>query len=265
MDSLFRRLIHGTKAPPDYRKFASFYLTLHFIRVQFALNNFKFCDAHFKFIERVDAQEINMLPKAWHVQVSYYKGRYHMYNNDFARAREELLKAFGLASRQEEHRGNKQRILRYLIPVQVTNGRFPAQSLLQRYELNEYIEVTNACLRGDMLGLEQAISTNMDSFIQSGGFTVVERLRMVTLKNFVKRVANAVKAEPELQVMQNANFIDLNLLFIPLKEWDDELDLDELQCLLANLIANSLVKGYISHEKRILVLSKDAFPDANPV
>ena len=67
MDSLFRKLIHGTKAAPDYRKFASFYLTLHFIRVQFARNNFKFCDAHFKFIERVDPQEINMLPKAWHV------------------------------------------------------------------------------------------------------------------------------------------------------------------------------------------------------
>ena len=87
---------------------------------------------------------------------------------------------------------------------------------------------------------------------------------MVTLKNFVKRVATAVKAEPELQIQQRDTYINLNLLFIPLKKWDEELDLDELQCLLANLIATSLVKGYISHEKRILVLSKDAFPDANP-
>mmetsp|Transcript_14215 Transcript_14215/g.16952 ORF Transcript_14215/g.16952 Transcript_14215/m.16952 type:complete len:151 (-) Transcript_14215:96-548(-) len=144
------------------------------------------------------------------------------------------------------------------------NGKFPTQQLLQRYQLNEYIEVTNACLKGDMQALEQAISTNMDQYIQSGVFTVVERLRMVTLKNFVKRVATAVKSDPELQIMKKDNFIDLSLLFIPLKKWDDELDLDELQCLLANLIANSLVRGYISHEKRILVLSKDAFPEANP-
>ena len=47
----------------------------------------------------------------------------------------------------------------------------------------------------------------MDQYIQSGVFTVVERLRMVTLKNFVKRVANAVKVTPELQIMGNANFI----------------------------------------------------------
>lgn len=87
----------------------------------------------------------------------------------------------------------------------------------------------------------------------------------MTLKNFVKRVATAVKTTPELQVLNNVNFIDLNLLFVPLKKWDDELDLDELQCLLANLIASSLIKGYISHERRILVLSKDAFPESLPV
>ena len=238
MDNLFRKLIHGTKSPPDYRKFASFYLTLHFIRVHFALNNFKFCDAHFKFIERVDVQEINMLPKAWHVQVSYYKGRYHMYNNDFVRARQELLKAFGMASRQREHVDNKQRILRYLIPVEMTNGRFPSSSLLEQYGLDEYLEVTAACLNGDMQALEQAISVNMDQFIKSGVFTVVERLRMVTLKNFIKRVADAVKVTPELQIQGKGTYINLNLLFVPLLQWDEELDLDELECLLANLIAN---------------------------
>ncbi len=51
---------------------------------------------------------------------------------------------------------------------------------------------------------------------------------MVTLKNFVKRVANAVKVTPELQKNGNPCFIDLGLLFMPLKQWDDELDLDEL-------------------------------------
>ena len=97
MDGLLRRLIHGTKNPPDYRKFASYYLALHQIRVQFALNNFK--QVYFNYIDRVDQQEINMLPKAWHVQVSYYRGRYHMYNNDFVKARDELTKAFAMANR----------------------------------------------------------------------------------------------------------------------------------------------------------------------
>ena len=265
MESLFRKLIHGTKNPPDYRKFASFYLTLHLIRVNFSINNFKFTDAHFKFIERVDTQEINMLPKAWHVQVAYYKGRYYMYNNNFVAARDELVKAFGMSNSDPAATENKKRILRYLIPVEMINGRFPSRELLERYGLVEYIDVTVAAMKGDMQALEQCISQNMDLYIQSGVFTVIERLRMVTLKNFVKRVANAVKVTPELQVMSKDTLVNLNLLYVPLREWDDELDLDELQCLLANLIANGLIKGYISHEKRILVLSKDAFPEAGPV
>ena len=89
-------------------------------------------------MERVDASEIDLLPKAWHVQVSYYKGRYHMYNNDFVGARVELLKAFGMASsdtNEPVHFSNKQRILRYLVPVEMINGRFPSKVLLERYQL----------------------------------------------------------------------------------------------------------------------------------
>lgn len=86
---------------------------------------------------------------------------------------------------------------------------------------------------------------------------------MVTLRNFIKRFVAAVKADQELQVNQNPNQIDLNLLFIPLKKWDPELDLDDLQCMLANLVTHQLVRGYISHEKRILVLGRDAFPGTN--
>ena len=60
----------------------------------------------------------------------------------------------------------------------------------------------------------------------------------MTLKNFVKRVAQAVKECPELQLNGKENHIDLNLLFVPLQRWDNELDLDELECLMANLIGN---------------------------
>ncbi|MGK3754559.1 MAG: hypothetical protein ACI8RD_006868 [Bacillariaceae sp.] len=39
------------------------------------------------------------------------------------------------------------------------------------------------------------------------------------------------------------------------------IDLDEIECILANLIYIGVVRGYLSHSKRILVLSKrDPFP-----
>lgn len=111
--------------------------------------------------------------------------------------------------------------------------------------------------------LESALITNQDSFIQSGVFITVERLRLITLRNFVRRVANAVKAEQQLQTNGKHNHIDLHLIYRPLQDqWDKELELDELEFLLANLIANQFIKGYISHEQRILVLSNDPFPES---
>jgi hypothetical protein len=39
------------------------------------------------------------------------------------------------------------------------------------------------------------------------------------------------------------------------------IDLDEVECILANLIFRGYVRGYLSHAKRVLVLSKrDPFP-----
>jgi hypothetical protein len=50
-------------------------------------------------------------------------------------------------------------------------------------------------------------------------------------------------------------------------EWQKmALEMDEVECLVANLIYRGYVKGYISHSKRVLVLSKaNPFPALNTV
>jgi hypothetical protein len=44
------------------------------------------------------------------------------------------------------------------------------------------------------------------------------------------------------------------------------IDLDEVECILANLIFKQYIRGYLSHEKRILVLSKkEPFPTSKVI
>ncbi len=44
------------------------------------------------------------------------------------------------------------------------------------------------------------------------------------------------------------------------------MDMNEVECILSNLIYKGFIKGYISHEKKILVLSKKvAFPPITEV
>jgi hypothetical protein len=49
--------------------------------------------------------------------------------------------------------------------------------------------------------------------------------------------------------------VQIEIIFNILKEWDPMLDLDEVECILANLIHLGMIKGYISHERRLLVLA----------
>ena len=60
----------------------------------------------------------------------------------------------------------------------------------------------------------------------------------------------------------------LSLPFSILLKMDDDIDMDELECMLANLIYQGLVKGYITSafEQRVLVMHREiekAFPDLN--
>ena len=86
----------------------------------------------------------------------YYRGRLYLYQNDLRRARQELERAFELC--HKDYRENKQRIMRYLIPVEVAvAGKFPSAKLLKEYDLEEYKDIIEACLGGDMVKLEDAI------------------------------------------------------------------------------------------------------------
>jgi hypothetical protein len=72
-------------------------------------------------------------------------------------------------------------------------------------------------MKGNLKELEAAIDLHTDYFISLGVFVSIEKLRLVTLRNFVKRVANAVKETPELQcASKNPKQLNLMLLFRPL-------------------------------------------------
>jgi len=46
------------------------------------------------------------------------------------------------------------------------------------------------------------------------------------------------------------------------KQWDPNMDIDELQCMLANLVNSRLIKGYIAYETGTLILAPvSAFPE----
>jgi hypothetical protein len=89
-----------------------------------------------------------------------------------------------------------------------------------------------------------------------GIYLLLEKCKTVCYRNLFKRVY-IVLEKPHLSLPDIAKAF--KWLGMPM-------DLDEVECILANLIFRGYVRGYISHTKRVLVLSKsNPFPTAKVI
>ena len=131
MNGMFRTLRAAQNSPPDNRQFANNFIALHLIKLQFSLRNFKMCKSAFERIDETEKEVIDMLPKAWHVGVAYYRGRFALYENDFNFAGQQLNSAYELCN--SDSIINKQSILRFLVPAGMTVGKCPTMKLIETY------------------------------------------------------------------------------------------------------------------------------------
>lgn len=84
-----------------------------------------------------------------------------------------------------------------------------------------------------------------------GTYLLLEKCKTVCYRNLFKRI----------HTILDKHQISLNYVARALKYLGMAIDLDEVECILANLIFRGYIRGYLSHAKRVLVLSKrDPFP-----
>jgi hypothetical protein len=74
-------------------------------------------------------------------------------------------------------------------------------------------------------------------------------------------IKKCVLVNRELRGADKAHQLPLSLVQGVLEAQGAPLDMDELECVVANLVVREAVKGYIAHKQKVLVVSKDAaFP-----
>ncbi|XP_014251608.1 PCI domain-containing protein 2 [Cimex lectularius] len=189
-------------------------------------------------------------PLSQQITYRYYVGRKAMFDSDYKLANESLTFAFQKCHKQSKR--NKHLILIYLIPLKILLGFLPKKELLEKYDLLQLWEVGEAVRSGNARKLSKAIETHQNFFIKSGIYLILERLRLVTYRNLFKKV----------YLIANNPVLTLEDLLIALRFSEGgDIELEEANCILANLIHQGKIKGYISHTHQKVVLSKmDAFP-----
>ena len=232
------------------KKAGVLYIVNLLFAMYFRLNTLRLCKNLLRPVESRNLHQKgdNMGDK---VTYRYYVGRLHMFEDNYTDA--EVNLKYALLHCHKNAVANKRRILNYLIPVMLERGRLPTMKLLTKYGLKEYVPLVSAIQKGDLRLFNDTLLKHQDKFIRRGTYLILEKCKTVCYRNLFKRV---------FLILQKHQ-LPLDNVSQAMKWLGMEIDLDEVECILGNLIFRGYVRGYISHSKRVLVLSKkEPFPIA---
>ena len=135
-------------------------------------------------------------------------------------------------------------------------GIMPTARVASEYNFVEYYRLGEAVKRGDVMLFQRIMDENQTTFIQHGIYLVLEYVRMIAYRNLFRRIF----------LFQNNTKLLLQSFEAALQYLGEDVDCDAVECILSNLIFQGRIKGYISHEKKFMMVSKtDAFPSSTVV
>lgn len=251
---LFRVCAGDNRSSDEYTKrWGMLYLVNQLLKIYFRINRLHLCKALIRAIDASPYKEDFSLSQQ--VTYKYYVGRKSIFDSDFKSAEKYLSYAFERCHRN--CRSNKRLILIYLIPVKMLLGHLPTSSLLHKYDLLQFREVVQAVREGNLLRLNNALEEHNAFFIRCGVYLILEKLKVTVYRNLFKKVSLLMKTH---QIPIEAFVEALKFMQV------EDIDLDETQCIIANLIFDNKIKGYISNTHNKLVISKqNAFPSLTSI
>ncbi|XP_072268658.1 PCI domain-containing protein 2 isoform X2 [Pyxicephalus adspersus] len=252
--SCFRVCASDTRASfDDSKKWGMLFLVNQLFKIYFKISKLHLCKPLIRAIDSSNFKDEYAMSQR--VTYKYYVGRKAMFDSDFKKAEECLSFAFKNCLRTCQK--NKRMILIYLLPVKMLLGHMPTLQLLKKYDLMQFAEVTKAVSEGNLLLLTEALSKHETFFIRCGIFLILEKLKIITFRNLFKKVYLLLRTH---QLSLDAFLVALKFMQV------EDVDIDEVNCIVANLIYMGHIKGYISHQHQKLVVSKqNPFPPLSTI
>ncbi|KAJ1433410.1 Winged helix-like DNA-binding domain superfamily [Sesbania bispinosa] len=250
--------VFGALAGKGAKRVGALYVTCQLFKIYFKLGTVHLCRSVIRSIETARIFDFEEFPKRDKVTYMYYTGRLEVFNENFPSADYKLSYALKHCNPQRE--ANIRMILKHLIPVKLSIGILPNHRLLEKYNLLEYSNIVQALRRGDLRLLRCALQDHEDRFLRSGVYLVLEKLELQVYQRLVKKIYIIQKQKDPSKAHQ----VKLEVIVKALKWLEIDMDVDEVECIMAILIYKNLMKGYFAHKSKVVVLSKqDPFPKLN--
>lgn len=258
----------------ESRKWGIYYVINLLFKTYFKLNSASLSRTILKTLavykEKGDMPPLESFPKSHRVTFKYYEGVLFFLEENYLEAEKHLSEAWDLCLTQQK--SNLERILTYLIPCRLlTSHVLPTPAFLEPFpRLQKLLLPLVKCVRqGDLRGFDQALLDGEEFFVRRRIYLTLERSRDIALRNLLRKVFVAGGFDEP----KEAGAAPVRRTRVPVAEFQAAIsmssgsgvvDVDEVECLLANMIYKDLMKGYIARERGIVVLSKKgAFPGTN--
>lgn len=216
-------------------------------KVYFRINKLHLCKPLIRAIESSPFKDTFALSQQ--ITYRYFVGRKAMFDSDYKAADKYLSYAFENCHRMCQK--NKRLILIYLVPVKMLLGYIPNRKVLEKYDVLEFWDLVQAVCQGNLKWFDEIMEKHETFFIRCGIYLIVDKLKIIAYRNLFKKV----------YMILNTHQIPVESLQTALEFLGQDVDLDETQCIVANLINEGKIKGYISHQHRKVVVSKqNPFP-----
>ncbi|KAI9338255.1 hypothetical protein BDR26DRAFT_821474 [Obelidium mucronatum] len=243
------------------RKWGIYYLANILFRTYFCVNKLNLCNNLIRSFKGLDLPPLEAFPVADRVTYCYYIGVLAFYEEQYSKAQENLsfaLQNFAPLTSPERIQ-NRVLLLTHLIPINLLTGISPSPALFEAHpQLDHLFRDLVGAIGAGLLGtFDDLLAQKQKALIKAGVYLTMERCRLICFRNLAKRVF-LIREKNTRLVLQD--------ILTAVTVAGCVADMDEIECMVANLIDKGLLKGYISHEKLVLVLSpNNAFPALSSV
>mmetsp|Transcript_8543 Transcript_8543/g.20175 ORF Transcript_8543/g.20175 Transcript_8543/m.20175 type:complete len:405 (+) Transcript_8543:142-1356(+) len=220
-------------------------------KVFFALNTLK----HVKSLVLPPQVAVEEFPAPDRVTWHFFQGRMALMEGRMEQAEQDL--AFSFNNTPSRHIHNRHVILGYLVPVRLIlhqsrpsptrKAAIPTPALLRKYKLTELVSLVEAFRTGNIAMFDEAMAEHQDFFIRKSIYLLLHKLKLCVYRNLFKRAHAATKKSQ----------MKLSIFVAAVRACGAEADPEQVEGMLANLIHQGLVKGYIAHKQQVVVLKKD--------
>ncbi|KAH9938096.1 uncharacterized protein B0H18DRAFT_866191 [Fomitopsis serialis] len=199
-----------------------------------------------------DIPSLSAYPRSHQVTYRYYIGMLSFLNEDFAKAEQELTLAF--YNCYTKARANQERVLTYLIPLRILRGHLPSRELLDRFPVLDdlFTPFIRAVRTGDIRAYDSALDQCERRLVDLNLYLTLEKARELCIRGLFRKVWIASSKGTRIPVAMFHSSLQIAGM---------DVSLEEAECFVANQIYKGFMKGYLSHEKQMVVLSAvKAFP-----